>query len=298
MNTTSVAEYSRAELGALAQRMPQRVKGPRAVSGTVKRFLLLTWMLAYLEFKLKFFGSVLGYAWQLVRPLLMFSVLYLVFTVAFNINAGVSYAPVVLLSAIVLFTFFSDSTVGAIASIVDRESLIRKISFPIIAVPLSTVTSVFLTVLLNYLVVVLLALVSGVTPTLRWLEVLPLLGLLYLVSASVGVALSAYYVRYRDVMPIWEVIAQVLFYASPIIYTIEYVQQHAGETVARLMMCNPVTTIIEQMRHAMIDPSAPSAGQALGGWIYLLIPMGLVVALTVFGYVSMRRLAPRVAEEL
>lgn len=290
-------EFSDEQLRELAQQMPEQVLGPRALSGSPKRFFRLTWMLAYLDFKLKFFGSILGYAWQLVRPLAMFGVLYVVFTEVIRIGGSVPYYPVVLLSGIVLFSFFSESTIGAITSIVGAEGLIRKISFPILSIPLATVTSVFLTLCLNYCVVLVFAVASGVDPTWRWIQILPLLGLLYLVASSIAVSLASYYVRFRDVMPIWEVIAQVLFYASPVIYTIEFVQERSN-LLAQAMMCNPVTAIIQQMRHAALDPASPSTVDVLGSWWALLIPMGIVAALALFGFFSMRRLAPHVAEEL
>jgi ABC-2 type transport system permease protein len=292
-----VHTYSSSELQQVAERMPHRVAGPQALGGTPQRFFALTWMLAYLDFKLKFFGSVLGYAWQLVKPLAMFGVLFFVFTEVVRLGDGVPHYGVVLLSGIVLFSFFSEATVGAITSVVGAEGLIRKISFPIMAIPLASVTSVFLTLFLNYAVVLIFALANGVKPTIGWLQIVPLLFLLYLVAASVSVSLSAYYVRFRDVHPIWEVVAQALFYACPVIYPISFVQERS-ETLATIMMCNPVATIIEQMRHAAIDPSAPSAVDVLGSWWLLAIPMGIVVLLTVFGYFSMKRLAPSVAEEM
>lgn len=297
MSRPVARDLGRGDYSELAARMPTRVIGPRAMSGDFRRFLTLTWMLAYLEFKLKFFGSVLGYAWQLMKPLMMFAVLYFVFTEVIRIGGGVPYYPVVLLSGIVLFGFFSESTVGAITSVVEREGLIRKISFPIVSVPISTVTSVFLTLMLNYLVVLSFALASGVTPTWRWIQIGPLLVLLYIVAASASLALSSLYVRFRDVKPIWEVIAQVLFYATPVIYTIEFVQEKSA-TLAQVMMCNPLATILQQMRHSAIDPASPSAVDALGGWLYLAIPMGIVVLMALFGFFSMRRLAPNLAEEL
>ncbi|MGH2959354.1 MAG: ABC transporter permease [Solirubrobacterales bacterium] len=293
----AVHEYSNTEFKALAARMPNRVAGPQALGGTAQRFFALTWMLAYLDFKLKFFGSVLGYAWQLVKPLAMFGVLFFVFTEVVPLGDGVPYYGVVLLSGIVLFSFFSEASVGAITSVLGAEGLIRKISFPIMAIPLASVTSIFLTLFLNYAVVLVFGVAAGVRPSIGWLQIIPLLFLLYLVTASVSVALSAYYVRFRDVQPIWEVIAQVLFYACPVIYPISFVQERS-ETLATIMMCNPVATIIEQMRHAAIDPSAPSAVDVLGSWWLLAIPMGIVVLLTVFGYFSMKRLAPTVAEEM
>jgi ABC-2 type transport system permease protein len=165
------------------------------------------------------------------------------------------------------------------------------------AIPLASVTSVFLTLFLNFGVVMLFALANGVSPMISWIQIIPLLFLLYLVASSVSVALSAYYVRFRDVQPIWEVIAQVLFYAAPVIYPISYVQDKS-ETLAKIMMCNPVAAIIEQMRHAAIDSSAPSAVDVLGSWWLLAVPMGIVVLLAIFGYLSMKRLAPTVAEEM
>lgn len=292
-----VHRYTDTQLSALAEKMPSRVAGPQALGGTPRRFFALTWMLAYLDFKLKFFGSILGYAWQLVKPLAMFGVLFFVFTEVIPLGEGVPHYGVVLLSGIVLFSFFSESTVGAITSVLGAEGLIRKISFPIMAIPLASVTSIFLTLFLNYAVVLVFAVANGVRPTVGWLQIIPLLFLLYIVAASVAVSLSAFYVRFRDVQPIWEVIAQVLFYACPVIYPISYVQERS-ETLATIMMCNPVATIIEQMRHAAIDPTAPSAVDVLGSWWMLAIPMGIVVLLTVFGYFSMKRLAPTVAEEM
>lgn len=289
-----VHTYAADEIPALIERMPSRVAGPRALGGSWHRFFRLTWMLAYLDFKLKFFGSVLGYAWQLMRPLMMFAVLYVVFSQILKFGDA-PYYPVVLLSGIVLYSFFSDSTNGCVQAIVDREGLVRKIAFPLLTVPLSVVTSLFLTLVLNYVVVLLFALISGVDPTIRWIEIAPLLVLLYIVAASVGTGLSALYVRYRDVRPVWEVIAQILFYASPVIYPIEFV---TNPTIQKLILCNPVATIIQQMRHAAIDPTAPSAVAVLGGWGMLAIPLGITVLLAVFGYRAIRRMAPRVAEEI
>jgi ABC-2 type transport system permease protein len=294
----AVYHYTPAQLSELKQRMPTKVPGPRALGGTARRFVALTWMLAYLDFKLKFFGSILGYAWQLVKPLMLFSVLYIVFTQVFKLGGKVPNYGVVLLSGIVLYTFFSESTVGAVTSVLGAEGLIRKISFPIMAIPLASVTSIGLTLFLNYVVVLGFAVANGIYPTWKWLEIIPLLLLLYVVAASVAVTLSAYYVRFRDVSPIWEVVAQVLFYATPVIYTIEFVQVNASETAAKILMFNPVATIIEQMRYAVIGNGAPSAVDVLGSWWLLAVPLGIVVLLFGIGYRSMTKMAPRVAEEL
>jgi ABC-2 type transport system permease protein len=289
--------YTPEQLDEIGPRLEHKVTGPRALSGSLRDFVVLVWMLAYLEFKLKFFGSILGYAWQLVRPLMMFGVLYFVFTEVIPMGDGVAFYPVCLLSAIVIYSFFAEATTGAVSSVVAREGLIRKISFPVLTAPLSTVTSVFLTVVLNYLVVLGFALASGIAPTWGWLWIAPMLLGIYLISVSVGVGLSALYVHFRDVRPIWEVVTQVFFYATPVIYTIEYAQQRS-EFLAKLMMCNPIAAIIQQLRHSVIDPAAPSPAEVLGGGANLLIPVAIAIAIAVGGFLLMRSLAPRLAERL
>src|SRR5687767_15340485 len=104
------------------------IAGPSALGGSPRRFVYLATTLAVTDFKLRFFGSVLGYFWQLVRPLLLFGVLYFVFTQFVKIGGSVTFYPVMLLSNIVLFTFFQEGT-SAVTSMVDRESLVRKIQF-------------------------------------------------------------------------------------------------------------------------------------------------------------------------
>src|SRR5215213_1184248 len=158
-----------------AEAMPAaaRVRGPAAVSGDFRRFVGLTGTLAVMEFKLRFFGSVLGYFWQLVRPLLLFGVLYLVFTHFVRIGTGVAFYPVMLLSNIVLYTFFAEGT-GAVTSLVDREGLVRKVRFPLLAIPLATVLLAAFNLVLNGFAVLIFAVASGVKPRATWLE-LPLL---------------------------------------------------------------------------------------------------------------------------
>ena len=158
------------------------VTGPSAIGDDFRRFTYLTATLAITEFKLRFFGSFLGYLWQLLRPLLLFGVLYLVFTEFVKIGGRVDFYPVVLLTNIVLFTFFSEATSGSVASVLDRENLVRKIHFPRLAIPVSVVVRAAMNLSLNLIVVLIFALASGVTPTIRWLEIIPLIAILGLLA--------------------------------------------------------------------------------------------------------------------
>ena len=275
--------------------LPPKIAGPSALGGDLRRFLFLSVTLAVTDFKLRFFGSVLGYLWQLFRPLLLFGVLYVVFTEFVRIGEPVPFYPAVLLMNLVLFQYFAEAT-GAVTSLVDRENLIRKIQFPRLAVVVANVLTATFNLALNMLVVIGLALASGVEVRWTWLE-LPLL-LLCLATLASGLAmlLSAMYVRYRDVKPIWEVVLQVLFYATPVIYAIETVQLPGH--IRELVMSSPLAAILQQARYAVIDSTAPSAAAAVGGWEALLVPVGITAGLMVLGLFVFKRAAPDLAERL
>jgi ABC-2 type transport system permease protein len=271
------------------------IKGPSAVGDDPRRPLLLALALAVTDFKLRFFGSVLGYLWQLMRPLLLFGVLYLVFTEFIRIGEAVPFYPVLLLSNIILYTFFAEGT-GAVTSLVDRENLIRKVQFPLLAIPLSTVLLAAFNLVLNGLAVMIFALASGVRPHWSWLQLPLLLLALTILVLGLAMLLSALFVRFRDVEPIWDVGLQLAFYGTPILYAVETIQ--ISDWLRQLIMLNPLAAILQQFRHAVLDPSAPTAAEAAGGWVALLVPGAIVLACFVVGLWFFKREAPRVAEEL
>jgi len=279
------------ELGAFGRPM----RGPSALGGDRRRFLNLAWTLAVTDFKLRFFGSVLGYVWQLLRPLMLFGVLLLVFTEFVHLSGDVRHYDVVLLQDIVIFTFFADATLGSVGSLVDRENLVRKIQFPRMVVPVAVVLTAYFNFLLNLLVVLVFALASGVEPRLSWLELPLLLAFMGVFVLGIAMLLSSLYVRFRDVRPIWEVVVQALFYASPVIYVIEKIPKRSWE---QIVSSSPVSTVLTQTRHALIDPHAPSAAYAVGGTAWLAIPIGIVVVTFVLGFWIFNREAPRIAEQL
>jgi ABC-2 type transport system permease protein len=271
------------------------ITGPSALGGSPRRFVHLAVTLAITDFKLRFFGSALGYFWQLVRPMLLFGVLYVVFTNFVKLGGEVPHYPVVLLANIVLFTFFADGA-GAVSSVVDREALVRKIQFPRMAIPVSVALTAGFNLCLNLLVVAVFALASGVEPRWSWLQAPVLVLLLAVLVLGLAMLLSAAYVRFRDVKPIWDVSAQLLFYATPVIYAVETID--VDQRIKEGLLLSPLAAILQQFRHAVIDPSAPTAAAAAGGAARLLIPAGILVAIAVGGYLVFDRMAPRIAEEL
>jgi ABC-2 type transport system permease protein len=271
------------------------IRGPTALGGDLRRLLHLTVTLAVMEFKLRFFGSALGYLWQLVRPLLLFGVLFVVFTEFVRLGAGVKFYPAILLTNIVLFGFFGDATAGSVTSVVDRENLMRRIEFPRLVVPMAVILTAYFNLVLNLIAVLVFVLITGVEPRLDWL-LFPLVPLaLGALVAGPSLLLSALYVRFRDMRPIYEVVLQALFYATPILYVVETLPT---DRLQHLMMLSPIAALLTQVRHTFLDPTAPSAAAAAGGGVRLLIPAGLVLGLAVLGFWVFNREAPRIAEEL
>lgn len=267
---------------------------PSALGGDLRRFWSLTYTLAATDFKLRFFGSALGYLWTLMRPLLLFGVLYFVFTEVVRFGGDIKNYPVYLLAAIMLFTFFSETTARGVTSLVERENLLRKVRFPRMVIPLSVTLNAMFNLGLNLIVVFVFVLASGIEPRWTWLELIPLIALLVVLATGITMLLSALYVRYRDMQPIWEVALQMLFYASPVIY----VTSALPDNIEREAMASPLTAVLTQMRHALIDPAAPTAADAIGGGVRLLIPLALVFGVFALGLWVFMREAPRIAENL
>ncbi len=279
-------------VGAGRARVGRWVTGPTALGDDPRRFLRLTWVLAITQFRLKFYGSALGYLWQLMRPLLLFGVLFVVFTQFVRFDERLAFYPVVLLTGIVLFTFVSEVVNSGVSCLVEREPLLRKVEFPRMAVPCAVVVTALLNLALNLVVVVVFAALAGVDLHLTLLAAPLVLVVLAAFALGAALLLSALYVRYRDMQPISDVLLQVLFYGSPIIFPLELVP----EEIRPWLMLNPFAAIIQQTRHWAIDPAIPGAFD-VGGW-QTTVALGLVATLLAVGFLVFRRRAPYVAEDL
>ena len=272
------------------------VRGPSALGQDRSRFLSLIRTLTITEFKLKFYGSVLGYLWQLLRPLMLFGILYVVFTQFVKFGEDVPHYPVVLLLGVVLYTYFAESVSNSVESVVGREPLVRKVDFPRLVIPMSVVGTATLNFGLNLIVVFVFAIASGVEIQWRWLELPLLVGATAVFACGIAALVSALFVRYRDVKPISEVLLQVLFYATPIFYPLELVTEKTLQKL--ILILNPFAVIVQQARHAVVDPSADSVHTVLGSWWLVLIPFALGAGLVALGFWYFNREAPRIAEDL
>jgi ABC-2 type transport system permease protein len=262
--------------------------------GRWAHFVHVTRALTTTEFKLRYFGSVLGYLWTLLRPLMLFGVLYVVFTHVVRFGGKVPHYPVVLLAGIVVFNYFSEATSGGLGSFVARENLLRKVYFPRAAVPISVSLTAAANLGLGVVVVFLFAIINGITPSAEWLLFLGSVLSVVALATAVSVLLAVLFVRYRDVQPIWEVALQLLFWGTPIIYTIASVHG----TLRTLVMMSPLAVAIQQGRHWLSPSSTESAAQAIGGSVRLLVPFAIFVAIVLLSWWAYRRAEARLAEDL
>lgn len=247
------------------------------------------------DFKLRYQGSVLGYAWSLLRPLLLFAILYVVFVKFLRIGGDIEHYPVYLLLGIVIWNFFSEMTTQSATSIVGRGDLIRKIKIPRWIIVISSSLSATINLALNLVVVGILAAINQIDLSFSVL-LLPLSLLqVYIFALGLSFFLAAAYVKYRDVNYIWEVILQAGFYLTPILYPLSMIP---NETFQKLILLNPVAQAIQDARHAVVGDAAITTWDIFDGGWYALLPIALVAVVAVFGATYFRKESKYFAENL
>jgi ABC-2 type transport system permease protein len=231
----------------------QRGRPARPTSG-IAYYIRVLRVVGVIEFKAKYAGAVLGYVWSLAKPLAYFGVLWLVFAHLLRTANQTHDFTLFLLIGILLFTFFTDTAGVMLPSIVDGGSILRRLSFPPILIPLSASVGICITFLANVSAVVVFIAIQRVAPRIEWLLVLPLLLELYLFCLGVGLLLAALYVRFRDVGQIWELGAQLLFFASAIFYPIGILPGWAQ----KIAFINPFVQVMQDIRHTILGVSGPN----------------------------------------
>jgi ABC-2 type transport system permease protein len=294
-NARAPAERRIAERASTRKAPPRgRGAGPPMFGRDPRRVATVARALAVAEFRVRYTESLLSYLWVMAGPLLFFAILYAVFTQVGAFDHGVKNYPVYLLTALVLWTFFATGTTTAVNCLVRQEDLLRKLPLPHITIPLSVVLGAAFDLVANLVVVFIFVFVAGITPRVSWLELPVIVVLLSFLTTGTALALSALYVRHRDIDQIWVLLRQALFYGSAIFYVVSFLPTN----LQRPAMANPLTAAFTEARHAVIDPSAPSAAAVSGGAIRLLIPLAVVAAVFALGVWIFRRESPLVVENL
>jgi ABC-2 type transport system permease protein len=264
--------------------------------GRMGRHLNLTRELALTQFKLKYTGSVLGYLWSLLKPMMVFAIMYAVFDRLLHAGRTSDRFTLQLLIGIVIWTFFSETTVTAVNAIVVNGNLINKASFPRAILVIASSLTALMTFAINLSLIVVIA-GAARQLSLGWHSLLavPLLIELYALVIGISLILSALFVFYRDLGHIWEIFTQLLFYGSAVVFPLSRDILHSK---VELVALNPVAQIIEDLRHALVtqDPRVPWTATILGR--ATPVPILIVVVVLVIGVVLFRRLAPHFSESL
>lgn len=246
------------------------------------------------DFKLRYQGSVLGYAWSLLKPLLMFAVLYVVFVEFLRLGRDIEHFPVYLLLGIVIWNFFTETTGQSLTSIVARGDLIRKIRIPRWIIVVSASVSALINLGLNLIVVGVFLILNGVdiTPNILLLPVS--LIEVYLFALGLSFFLAAVFVRFRDIGNIWDVIVQIGFYVTPILYPLSMVP---NEFFQKLILMNPMAQAIQDARYSAVTQEAVTTWSVVTGW-KVFIPLAIIVVALVIGVLYFKKHSIRFAEDL
>lgn len=247
------------------------------------------------DFKLRYQESVLGYVWSLLKPLFLFLILYIVFTKFLSIGRGVPNYALSLLLGLVLWNFFTEATSGALKSVVGKGGLIRKIDIPRYLIPIASVASAFINLLVSLGLVLIFVLFAENT-ALSWksLVLFPALLLEFtLIAIAVGYFLAALYVKFRDISHIWDVIKQALWYGIPLIYPLSLIP---SVTVQKFIILNPLAQTIQDMRAVITYSGTPQVNDLFSNPLVHLIPVGLVVVALAIGVVYFNKKSNGFAE--
>lgn len=247
------------------------------------------------DFKLRYQGSVLGYAWSLLKPLLMFGILYIVFVKFLRVGGSVPNYPVYLLFGIVLWNFFTEMTGQSLGSIVGRGDLIRKIRIPRWIIIVSSSISALINLTLNLAVIAVFVLIANVDIKMSILWLPFILLQIYLLALGVSLILSAAFVKYRDISYIWDVLTQAGFYLTPILYPLSLI---TNVTYQKILLLNPMAQAVQDARFALVTHDTLTVSSVFGNWAYRLIPISVVFAVLIAGVLYFRKEAKDFAENL
>jgi ABC-2 type transport system permease protein len=308
-------------------RLPGATAGAASQLDTFRHYRHLTVELAISQFKLRYTGSVLGYFWSLLKPAMIFAIMYFIFVDLFKINDGTQFYGMQVLLGIVVWTFFAECTSSAMQAIASNGGLIRKAYFPRSILVIAASLSALFTFVINLLIVFVIAVaLHQIDISLRIIVVLPLLLELYLLALGISLFLAALFVQYHDVSHLWEVLMQLLFYASGVMFSLTYVLQRlhlaleVGTTtrqtphlfwIVQVMAANPIMQTIEDLRHALLTPQAPWTELVVTGHLAAVhqyaaldvpwevpLPFLAVLLVVTFGALTFRFRARSFAENL
>lgn len=235
-------------------------------------------------------GSVLGFLWTFINPLLQL----IVYTIVFSIIMNTSYEQyyLFLFVALVPWMFFSSSVTDGAASILKEKDMVKKIYFPREVLPISTVTSGFVNMILTFIVVFVVVIISGRGLNPLALLCLPVVMIVeYILCLGIALIVSSLTVYLRDLQYILGIFVMALQYLTPVMYGVDMVERSsAGKWLVMMFNLNPMTPIIKIYRQIIYYGEVPELSS-------LLIAVAVGVVFIVVGEILFKRLQKGFAEE-
>jgi len=233
----------------------------------------LLYVFIWREFGVRYRNSVLGILWSIIQPLSMMVLFTFIFTYIIKVKVGDYPKPVFFYSALLPWTFFSAALNSSITSLSGSQGLITKIYFPREVLPISSICVAFLDLLIASSFYIVLLFYYNISLNLTILWIIPIFFLLFLFTLSVSLIFSSLNVYYKDVGLLTTFLLRLLFFGSPIIYSIDSLSLK----LKLLLFLNPLTFIIENTRRVILE------GRNVVLWQFALA-MVLVLVLFHFSY--------------
>lgn len=249
----------------------------------------LIWTLAKTDFKLRYHGSVLGYVWALLKPLLLFLILNFVFSSIFNPrNTGAEYFSLQLLTSIIIFNFFAEGTTSGLMSLMNKSTLVTKIYVPRWTIILASTINAALIFLTNLIVIIIFFAFHQYLPSPQAVGFFIFFILLtYLLILAFSFIAAPLFLKFRDLQQIWDVAVTAMFYAAPIVYPLAILPAWTH----KIILLNPIAFIIHWTKTTLIENRFPPAFQ-----IFLFV--GILVLEMAISFMIYKKLEKRIAETI
>lgn len=280
-----------------------QVLAPPGVSGglfEVARRRHLLSLIVRKEVQIRYRGSVLGWLWSYVKPLVQFVVFYVALGVFLGLNKSIDFYPIYLLSGITIVTFFNEAFANGTRSLVDNAALIKKIYLPREMFPVSSMLVAIVNTIPQIIVVVTIALFFGWAPSLAQIAALLLaMAIIAILATGLGMLFGAINVTFRDAQSFVEIIVMCAIWASPVMYQWQMVATQVPAWLFVLYRANPLTAAVELFHYGVWFPLGPKGAEVLPSlWQFGFLALGVSVVVLIFGQFVFRRLEGRFAQDL
>ncbi|MFW5719738.1 MAG: ABC transporter permease [Candidatus Dojkabacteria bacterium] len=235
----------------------------------------LIWQLFRSDFKMKYNDSVLGFIWVLTKPFAIFTIMYFVVSRVFRFD-DMEYFPLYLLLGNMFITFWTEGTTLGMGSLMNRQNLITKVSFPRYIVLISATFLALINFVINILIFMVIGIFAGIMPGI--LQLVWFLGIIlvfYFLIIVTSMILSVLYVKFRDMLHIWELVNQLLFWTTPIFYPVALVAERSKFMEIILTILNPISVLLTAARDAIIYDELTSEF-IVGIWLIIMLIAGIL----------------------